>query len=257
MTDRLEHRTLDRGPPPGSDGGTYRRPCPRTPDRWDTSRVNDKIHPWSCSSEMRTVNTSGPPSETSPLRAGSWFKSILSSVRSLAGDFWSGCRDLNPGPLDPQWFMGLASTHQNSPPLARNARQRRSEPSGVVSGARGFSSLWLPRWLPFAAFGARTKPGPLDLRSSASDPGGTVAFVEADLPRPGDVCDVIIAEDGRCWRTVYNHRLRAILCEERPAWTGRWRARSTSKADHWVKVWACPDHLEGLTALREFGRRRG
>ena len=81
--------------------------------------------------------------------------------------------------------------------------------------------------------------------------------MEADLPRPGDVCDVIIAEDGRCWRTVYNHRLRAILCEERPAWTGRWRARSTSKADHWVKVWACPDHLEGLTALREFGRRRG
>ena len=28
-------------------------------------------------------------------------------------------------------------------------------------------------------------------------PGGTVAFVEADMSRPGDVCDVIIAEDGR------------------------------------------------------------
>ena len=33
-------------------------------------------------------------------------------------------------------------------------------------------------------------------------------------------------------------------------------AGSRRKGDRWWRVWACPDHLEGLTGLREFGRRR-
>ena len=36
-----------------------------------------------------------------------------------------------------------------------------------------------------------------------------------------------------------------------PAWTGRWRS---PRGDQWFRVWACPDHLDGLTGLREFGR---
>ena len=34
---------------------------------------------------------------------------------------------------------------------------------------------------------------------------------------------------------------------------GRWRS---PKGDRWLVVWACPDHLNGVTGLREFGRQR-
>jgi hypothetical protein len=32
------------------------------------------------------------------------------------------------------------------------------------------------------------------------------------------------------------------------------RAALTRRASGWQRVWACPDHLEGLTGMREFGR---
>jgi hypothetical protein len=41
---------------------------------------------------------------------------------------------------------------------------------------------------------------------------------------------------------------------EPPSWTGRWFSPS---GDRWWRVWACPDHLDGLTGLREFGRAKG
>jgi hypothetical protein len=59
------------------------------------------------------------------------------------------------------------------------------------------------------------------------------------MPEPGDVCPGFVAEAGACWRMVYS-RLQATHCSETAAWTGR---RFSPK-------------LEGLTGLREFGRRR-
>ena len=66
----------------------------------------------------------------------------------------------------------------------------------------------------------------------------------AMMPSAGDVSPGFISEAGRCWAMVYDHNLQATHCDERPAWTGRWRS---PRGDHWWQVWACPDHLEGLT----------
>ena len=51
---------------------------------------------------------------------------------------------------------------------------------------------------------------------------------------------------------VYSKQLQAAHCYETPSWTGSW---FSPKGDRWWRVWACRDHLEGLTGLREFGRR--
>jgi len=72
------------------------------------------------------------------------------------------------------------------------------------------------------------------------------------MPEPGDACPGFIAEAGRGWQNVYSSQLQATHCVETPRWTGRWRS---PRGDRWFQVWACPDHLEGLTGLREFGRR--
>ncbi len=45
---------------------------------------------------------------------------------------------------------------------------------------------------------------------------------------------------------VYSHQLQAAHCCETPSWTGRW---FTPKGDRWSRVWACPEHLDGLTGL--------
>ena len=73
------------------------------------------------------------------------------------------------------------------------------------------------------------------------------------MPEPGDVSRGFIAEANRCWRMVYDHNFQATHCVEAPAWTGRWRS---PRGDRWFQVWACTDHLDGLTGLREFGRGR-
>jgi hypothetical protein len=72
-------------------------------------------------------------------------------------------------------------------------------------------------------------------------------------PRPGDPCPGFMAEPRRCWRMLYDHNLQATHCQEVPSWTGRW---FSPRGDRWWRVWACPEHLDGLTGLREFGRRR-
>ncbi len=54
-------------------------------------------------------------------------------------------------------------------------------------------------------------------------------------------------------RMVYSEQLQATHCAGTPSWTGRW---FSPRGDPWFRVWACPDHLDGLTGLREFGRRR-
>jgi hypothetical protein len=73
------------------------------------------------------------------------------------------------------------------------------------------------------------------------------------MPQPGDRHPGFIAEHMRCWAMVYDGTMQADHCYERPNWTGRWFSPS---GDRWWRVWSCPDHLEGLTGLREFGRQR-
>ena len=63
-------------------------------------------------------------------------------------------------------------------------------------------------------------------------------------------CPGFMAEPDRCWRMVYSPQLQATHCRETPTYTGRW---FSPRGDSWFRVWACPDHLEGLTGLRQFG----
>jgi hypothetical protein len=44
--------------------------------------------------------------------------------------------------------------------------------------------------------------------------------------------------------------MQAAHCTETPIWTGRW---FSPKGDRWWLVWGCPDHIEGLTGLKQFG----
>jgi hypothetical protein len=73
-------------------------------------------------------------------------------------------------------------------------------------------------------------------------------------PRPDDPSPGLMAEAGRCWRMVYDHNLQSTHCIESPTWTGRW---FSPRGDRWWRVWAWVDHVDGLTRVREFGRRDG
>jgi hypothetical protein len=52
---------------------------------------------------------------------------------------------------------------------------------------------------------------------------------------------------------TYDHNPQSTHCLEALAFTGRWH--SPRRDGQWWRVWSCPDHLGGLTAVREFGRR--
>ncbi len=83
--------------------------------------------------------------------------------------------------------------------------------------------------------------------------GDLEAWLRAGMmPSPGDPCPGFIAEPGRCWQMMYSHQLQATHCHETPSWTGRW---FSPRGDRWFRVWACPEHLKGLTGLRQFGGR--
>jgi len=73
----------------------------------------------------------------------------------------------------------------------------------------------------------------------------------APMPEPGDPCPGFIARSDECWQMVYDRNLQATHCRQQPSWTGRW---FSPRGDKWWRVWACPEHLEGLTGLQEFGR---
>jgi hypothetical protein len=70
------------------------------------------------------------------------------------------------------------------------------------------------------------------------------------MPVTGDRHPGFLVEPMRCWALIYDGMLQATHCMEAPSWTGRWFAPSGKR---W-RVWACQEHLEGLTGLREFGR---
>jgi hypothetical protein len=73
------------------------------------------------------------------------------------------------------------------------------------------------------------------------------------MPRPGDrYAQAFTVEPGQCWTMVHDRQGQATHCPETPSWTGRW---FSLRGDRWWRVWSCPDHVEGLTGLREFGRR--
>ena len=52
------------------------------------------------------------------------------------------------------------------------------------------------------------------------------------------------------WRVIHDRQLQATHCPEEPSWTGRWFAPSSDRG--W-RVWACPDHLDGLAGLKPVG----
>ncbi len=62
--------------------------------------------------------------------------------------------------------------------------------------------------------------------------------------------NAFIAEPMQCWRMIHDRQGQATHCYEPPSWTGRWFSPS---GDRWWRVWAYPEHLEGLTGLRQFG----
>jgi hypothetical protein len=78
-------------------------------------------------------------------------------------------------------------------------------------------------------------------------------MVADTMPHPGDVSPGFIAEADRCWRMVYDHNLQATHCADAPRWTS---PTALAEGRPLVGGVACPDHLDGLTGLREFGRRR-
>ena len=73
------------------------------------------------------------------------------------------------------------------------------------------------------------------------------------MPQPGDPCPGFMAETGRCWTMVYADNLQATHCRESPSF--RVGGCHTERRQVVAGV-ACPDHLDGLTGLRKFGRHR-
>jgi hypothetical protein len=71
-------------------------------------------------------------------------------------------------------------------------------------------------------------------------------------PRPGDRSPGFFIEPSRCWALVYDRNLQSTHCAESPTYSGRWH--SPRRDGQWWRVWSCADHLNGLTAVREFGR---
>jgi len=74
------------------------------------------------------------------------------------------------------------------------------------------------------------------------------------MPQPGDpYADAFVSEVGQCWRMVHDRQGQAAHCLEPTTSTGRWYS-SRDDGTYW-RVWSCPDHLAGLTAVRETGWR--
>jgi diadenosine tetraphosphatase ApaH/serine/threonine PP2A family protein phosphatase len=74
------------------------------------------------------------------------------------------------------------------------------------------------------------------------------------MPQPGDRHPGFTAEPGECWQMIYDKQPQADQLPrgalmDRALVLTPWRPLVAG-------VWSCPHHLDGLTGLREFGRRR-
>lgn len=91
------------------------------------------------------------------------------------------------------------------------------------------------------------------LPDAAALPRSTLDPVSS-MPQPGDpYAQAFIVEPMKCRRLIHDRQGQAAHSLETPSWTGRWFSPS---GDRWWRVWSCPDHLDGLTGVKEFGRRK-
>ena len=74
------------------------------------------------------------------------------------------------------------------------------------------------------------------------------------MPQPGDRSPGFLIEPSRCWAFVYDHNLQCTHCCEQPPFTRRLHSRKRDGT--WWRVWSCEGHIDGLTAVRKFGRSR-
>jgi hypothetical protein len=62
----------------------------------------------------------------------------------------------------------------------------------------------------------------------------------------GKVAPGLIAQEGRCWRTIYENPVgHATFCMEPVEWVGRWKFLKG-----WTKVWLCERHADELPWAR-------
>ena len=120
-----------------------------------------------------------------------------------------------------------------------------------VLGLRAESTGKHDRHIPGAA-DAMTDKGPISawVESAGLQPQPPMVA----MPQPGDrYAHAFTVEPGQCWAMVHDYTGQATHCAENPTWTGRWF--SPRGDGRWWRVRSCPDHIEGLTGLRQFGQR--
>jgi hypothetical protein len=62
----------------------------------------------------------------------------------------------------------------------------------------------------------------------------------------GQVAPGLFAQEGRCWRMVYEKPVgHGTHCVAPVAWAGRWKF-----LDGWTKVWSCERHADELVGAR-------
>jgi hypothetical protein len=80
-------------------------------------------------------------------------------------------------------------------------------------------------------------------RWTARTPSTAASITSA---RSARVAPGLFAQEGRCWRMVYeNVAGHGGHCGEPVAWVGRWKF-----LDGWTKVWSCERHADELTGAR-------
>jgi hypothetical protein len=76
----------------------------------------------------------------------------------------------------------------------------------------------------------------------------------AQMPQLGDsFANAFISEPTECWRIIHDRQGQATHYMETPTWTGRW---FSPRRDRCWRVWACANHLGGLTWTATIRRAR-
>jgi hypothetical protein len=116
-------------------------------------------------------------------------------------------------------------------------------------------SVGLPRYAPTSVTRHGCQRPLLPLNRGAATRGGlgVPSSSMAPMPKPGEPCPGFTAEPDRCWRMLYDRTSRRRTAARRRSGRVGGSRREVTVGS---AVWACPDHLEGLTGLREFGSRR-